>query len=334
MDHLGKVKIYLESGNVVAGDYLKGWIVIKCNHDGHKVFLSTCASESLKVAQSSGGIKEKSSIIFDHSEQLTSKTSQIEETFPFKLKVPRFCPNSFSLSYVDEEHGRRIEASVVYKITSYIETAEGKIAEKSKKFVVISKTSREKANNESRSLNQLKSCWCIPRGQASISVRKTEDDNSYSDNQLKYTMRISSTSNRKLQSVVAQVIFEFHSSIPGEKSVKARKTITRVVPNLADFQKELSQNLDLALDLDFSATDEKSSEQFSSCNARYFKARILLKICTIYDVGWRSKFFDLDHEIFVSPKGLNENRSCKEADESVHKEKTITVSETNAEFYS
>ena len=147
-------------------------------------------------------------------------------------------------------------------------------------------------------------------------------------------MSISSTSNKKLQSVVAQVIFEFQSSIPGEKSVKARKTITRVVPNLADFQNELSQNSDLALDLDFSATDEKSSEQFSSCNARYFKSRILLRICTIYDVGWRSKFFDLDHEIFVNPKKSNENRNCNEGDESVHKEKTITVSEANAEFYS
>ena len=113
MDHLGKVKIYLESGNVVAGDYLKGWIVIKCNHDGHKVFLSTSATETLKVIQNSGLVKEKSATIFDHSEQLTSRTSQIEETFPFILKVPGFCPNSFSFTYDDDEHGRKIEASVV-----------------------------------------------------------------------------------------------------------------------------------------------------------------------------------------------------------------------------
>lgn len=334
MDHLGKVKIYLESGNVIAGDYLKGWVIIKCNHDGHKVILSTSATETFKVTQNSGAVNEKSSTIFAHSETLTPKTTQIEETFPFKLKVPRFCPSSFSFTYVDDDRDQRVEAAIIYNLTSFIETSEGKIAEKSKKFVVISKKSLKTSNSESNASNKLTSCWCIPKGQASILVRKTEDDNSYLDNQFKYNMKISSDLNKKLQSVVAQVVFEFISKIPGEKSLKIRKTITRIVPNLADFQKELGNNQDLNLDLDFSAADEKSSQEYSSCKARYFNSRILLRICTIYDIGWRSKFFDLDHEIFVCPKKSNENRSIKEDDDSMHKVKTITVSEANSEFYS
>ena len=334
MDHLGKVKIYLESGNVLAGDYLKGWIIIKSNHDGHKIVLSTSATETFKVTQNSGAVNEKSSIIFDHSELLTSKTTQIEETFPFKLKVPRFSPSSFSFIHIDEDRDQRIEASIVYSITSYIESPQGKIAEKSKRFVVISKASLKAGKSESTISNQLKSCWCIPKGQASISVRKAEDDNNYSDNQFKYLMTIASNLNKQLQSVVAQVVFEFVSKTPGEKSLKVRKTITRIVPNLADFQQGLSKNSDLSLDLDFSLFDEKSSQEFSSCKARYFSSRILLRICTIYDIGWRSKYFDLDHEIFVSPKKSNENRSIKDDDDTMHKVKTITVSEANSEFYS
>jgi hypothetical protein len=165
-------------------------------------------------------------------------------------------------------------------------------------------------------------------------VKKTEEDNSFSDNLFKYTVTLSSSANKKLDSVVVQFIFEFYAKVEGQKTVKAIKTINRVVPNMNDFRSDLESNSDLSIEMEFSAFDGKSSDIYSSCKTRYFQSRVFLKVCTIYDVGWRSKYFELDHEVMVCPKIIQGGNVIDEQDGETHQLKTIVVSEANSKFYS
>lgn len=334
MDPCGKVKVYLESSQVVAGEYLKGHILINCNTDGHTVNLCCQGKESLKLTEKSGQSKDKNQTVFEDISTLSSKTQEIQEIFPFKLKVPKYAPSSFTFSQYDEKHELRIEAQIEYKISVSIVSSVGKIAEKTLKFVVISPTVRQTVAKLSSVTNNLKSCWCFPRGSATISVNQIDENNSNADHEYKYQLQISSKANNKLESVVAQVIFEFFSKLPGQKSIRTRKTITRVVPNMKDFEKDLQNSQDFSIELEFSMLDEENSEFYSVTSGHLFYSKVYLRICTIYDIGWRSKYFDLDHEVPVQPKKHSIKVRNFEDDSTTHKQKVITPKDTYAGQYS
>lgn len=334
MEAFGKVKIQLESTQVVAGEYLRGHIIINCNTDGHKVILTSQGKESLKLSLKSGPLKDLEQIIFEDSATLSSKTQEIQETYPFKLKIPKYAPSSFTLNQYDEKHDRRIDAQIEYRITASIESRNSKIAEKSQKFVVISPSVRQTIAKVSTVTNNLKSCWCFPRGSATIAVKQIDENNSNAEHEYTYQLKISSEANHKLQSVVAQVIFEFISKVPGEKHTKTRKSITRVVPNMKDFEKDLEHSQDFSIDLEFSMLDEENSEFYSVTSASLFYSKVYLRILAIYDIGWRSKLLELDHEVPVQPKRLSSKYRNLKENSDVHEEMVIVVKDTNQELYS
>lgn len=334
MEAFGKVKIRLESTQVVAGEYLRGHIIINCNTDGHKVILTCQGKESLKLSLKTGTLKDLDQIIFEDSAVLSSSTQEIQETYPFKLKVPKYVPSSFSLNQYDEKHDRKIDAQIEYKISVSILSNNNKIAEKSQKFVVISPKVRQTIAKESAVTSNLKSCWCFPRGSATIQVKQIDENNSNAEHEYTYQLKISSQANQKLESVVAQVIFEFITKVPGEKPTRTRKSITRVVPNMKDFEKDLQNSQDFSIDLEFSMLDEENSEFYSVTSASLFYSKVYLRTCAIYDIGWRSKYLELDHEVPVQPKRLSSKfRNLKE--NSVGKEEiVIIVKETKEGLYS
>jgi hypothetical protein len=294
------VEIALKSDRFVACEAICGEILVEAPKTGYSLYLTSSGTEKLRITTSSGEAKSHESSIYTINKKITSRTQYLQEVYPFEFKIPLYSPATFKLENLDSE-GTSINAEVVYEITAILKESNTELLKKTRRLTIYSRKYRNPPDLSSEITQALTCCICIPRGRANMSVTGSQANDSVYNEPVKYKINLQSQSNTCLESLVAQVVFNFTTSIPHQKSITFQKAISRVVKDLATIKKDNQDINNLSIDLDLNLNSNEIKGNLCSNDCAIMSSKYTLQVYAIYNIGWRSKLIEIDLGFHVNP---------------------------------
>lgn len=290
------LEIVFESSHFTAGDYVSGLILVNSPEIQCKLDLSSSGTEQISLISKKDQAKEYKIEIFSVTKQVAKATRNLQESYPFSFKIPEFCPSSFSLDHSLSD-GSQMLAEIFYSINLSLTKDASELLNFSKRFIVFNKISQNATEQKALATQTLRSCLCFPRGNVELSVSGQNCMDSICGDLFKYQIRLISPSNKHLDSLVSQVVFDFNTKIPGQAEIRFQKALSRVVTDV----KSLKSQREISINLDLSLNTEEIVGNLCSNHAGYMNSKYFLQVFAVYDVGWRSKLVELELEMQITP---------------------------------
>lgn len=327
------VNVELDASSVVAGDRIGGEIQIRSTIIGCAVVFKSSGIEKVIISGGKDNHKAHKSIIYAFEKELTTKTQEADEVFPFSFKLPAFAPSSMSFNDTDNNE-QRIKAKVTYIITASIMYENKLLKEKKVNLIVHSARIRDQSEKSQETSRPLTCCICFTRGIASMSIISAKNIDPLCSFRMINRAIIKSDSNNKLASIVGQYILEISIKLPDQSVVKVRKALTRTVPNIKQILSEQKNASELTFSFEMNKNDREFPKQTPTNEGVYFHSRYFLQVYAVYYVGFRSKILELEQEVPVNLDEENEtDRSIKQIDALKHPFQVMEAPIANAQLY-
>ena len=154
----------------------------------------------------------------------------------------------------------------------------------SKKFVVFNQKSRQPYKEINETIRPLSCCICIPRGSVSIAIKNHNSTDSICNDSLKYKVLLQSDNNKHLESIVAQVVFEFSAKVQ-DFELNFQKIAFKAVPNVITIKEKSTNLAELIHFVDIDLSSEQFVRNVCSNECANMNSKYTLQVFAVYDVG-------------------------------------------------
>lgn len=299
------IDIIMDSPRCIAGERFSGEILLNVpsNSDNLALSLKSRGSESVYIKESTGRVIQHSVNIYNLNQVIAEKVDlgKVQAIYPFTFKLPVFSPATFHFSDKDNE-GNLIEVTVSYEIEAVLYSKSNDLLHCKKNFFVFNRNTRKMLSGGTTHDTVLECCLCCNQGISTISLSYSDQEHPVCGARKTYKVSVSSNLNRKLESMMGQVLFELVVRVPGARDFNVSKIISRTVPRLGSIV-NASDNVE-ALGLDFEVDLEQAvfGKNPSSNSGALFGAEYTLEFYANYDVGCRMKNSSCVLSLHVNPQ--------------------------------
>lgn len=305
------VRVKLDSEFFVAGEKVSGEIFACVVQKDWKILTRAKGEERVLIESAAGTTSRHTSSIFNHQKEIP-ETHQVKSILPFTFSLPDFCPSSYSLIEKDTNENT---ISIIVEYTLEVELYfSGHLHSKIfQDFTVYSKAFRSPPTKQydlSRTI--LKSCCCIPRGRALIRIDLVENAE-----QVKYRVEVQSTLNRKIASLITQVVF-YTTLTLHDMNLSIRKVVEREVKGKHE---DLYANNLFSFEFCPELPIKCAGPNVASNAGKFFHSEFLFEVIAMFDVGFWSKTIECSTPLIVFPVPLVQEKFILPIDWSVE-EKT------------
>ena len=297
--------ISIDSPRCVAGERFSGEILLSLpsNSEFLTLSLKSHGRESVSIKESGGGLIRHSVDIFTLNQVLSDKFEQgkVQAIFPFTFKLPVFSPASFNFNEKDSE-GNLIEVTVSYEIVAVLYSPTKEILICKKNFYVFNRNTRKVLSGSSSQDTLLNCCFCCTQGTSSISISYSDPEHLVCGARKTYKVAVSSGSNRKLESMMGQVLFDLVVKVPGARDFAVSQVISRTVPRLGSIIDASDQVEKLGLDYEVDLEQSRLGNNPCSNSGALFGAEYNIQFYANYNVGCRMKSAGCSLSLHVNPQ--------------------------------
>lgn len=289
------IKITLPSKFFIAGDRLSGELVSCIYEKDTKIVLKIMGEEQISIDSPTSKTNHSASIFTFHKE-FHDPSSKSHAMFPFNFQIPDYAPASFQFLDTDSQNNI-ISAEVFYILEAQLYYSGEVIAKDTIEITVFLKNFKEAYGKSYNScITRLKSCCCIPRGRSAISIQLNSDEE---NNERKFEVFIESKNNKKLFSVIVQVVLDI-KLIVHDKNLYVRKVVNRKVltPSILDFTNDGSK---LSFDYEAKIDSELIGPNVATNNAKFFSSKFFIQVLAMYDIGLHSTQASCVLPLYVNP---------------------------------
>ncbi|OMJ69640.1 hypothetical protein SteCoe_32594 [Stentor coeruleus] len=298
------LEISMDSLCCVAGERLSGEILLHLanNTRNLSIILKSRGIEHVKVQEPNGILHEHTSNIYTLNTTISEfvELGKVQSIWPFTFKLPLFSPASFNFTDTDNQ-GNSIKCQVCYEIEAILCSETDDVIKCKKKFFVLNRNTRKVLNGEISEETPLSCCWCCTQGMSKISLGYIDLEHMSCGATKNYRIDVQSQLNRKLESLMGQVMFKLYVQIPNGKIFEFMKVLSRTVPQLnAIFDGNADRN-SLTLEFEVDLSQANFGENPCSNDCALFGAEYYLQFYATYDVGCRSKRAFSEMELHINP---------------------------------
>lgn len=299
------MEISIDSPRCVAGERFSGEILLSLPNNSEFLTLSlkSYGRECVYIKESSGGVVQHSVNIFTLNQVLSDKVDlgKVQAIFPFTFKLPVFSPASFHFNEKDSE-GNLIEVTVSYEIMAVLYSPTKDILVCKKNFYVFNRNTRKVLSGGTSQETSLNCCFCCTRGLSSISISYSDPEHLFCGTRKTYKVSVSSNANRKLESMIGQVLFDLIVKVPGARDFVVSKVICRTVPRLGSIIGAGDEVEKLELDFEVDLEQSRLGSNPCSNSGALFGAEYSIQFYANYNVGCRMKSAGCSMALHVNPQ--------------------------------
>lgn len=291
------IRLVLPCKYYVAGDKLTGELFSSVYEKDTKIVLKVMGEEQVSIDSITSKTHQSASIFTAYKEILDpSLSSHLKSIFPFTFHIPDYAPASFH--FLDTDSSNNIVSAEVFYILEAELHYSGEILTKDTiEFTVFSKNYKEAYGKSSNSsTTRLKSFCCVPRGRSYISIELSGESE---ENERKFEVFIESGNNKKLDSVIIQVVCDINLNVQ-DKNLSFRKIVNRkvVTPSILAFTTSGEK-----LNFMYGAKVESESigPNASTNKAKFFSCRYNIQALAMYNIGLHSTESECLLPLLVNP---------------------------------
>lgn len=288
------IKLSLPSKFFVAGDRLSGELFSCIYEKDTKIMIKIMGEEQVSIDSPTSKTNHSASIFTLHKE-FNDPSSKSHSVFPFNFQIPDYAPASFHFLDTDSQNNI-VSAEVFYILEAELYYSGEVITKDTIEITVFLKNFKEAYEKSSNScITRLKSCCCVPRGRSTIAIQLHSEE----ENERKFEVVIESENNKKLFSVIVQVVLDV-KLIVHDKNLFVRKVVNRKVmtPSILAFTND---GRELRVEYEAKVDGESIGPNVATNNAKFFSSKFYVQVLAMYDIGFHSTQASCIAPLFVNP---------------------------------